>query len=63
MRVILQLLLLHSTMMELRDTEIRIFEEKELVAQLADLSLRTSGHGTQLDLETDASVTIHGDLA
>ena len=23
----------------------------------------TSGHGTQLDLETDASVTIHGDLA
>ena len=44
-----------------RDTNIRAKGTSATVCEF--IFADTSGRGTQLDLETDASVTIHGDLA
>ena len=44
-----------------RDTNIRVKATGSTTCEF--IYTDTSGRGTQLDLETDASVTIHGDLA
>jgi len=44
-----------------RDTNIRVKATGSTTCEF--IYADTSGRGTQLDLETDASVTIHGDLA